>query len=120
MSLRLRLALAFVALTTAATVAVGAWACATTMDQLYADIDRSLNDIAAISRDAGTRPGDVVSPRQDVDADGPPGASTFWTQVLDGSGVAVRSEAVLSIPIEAPDLALAAGADRTASAARDV
>jgi two-component system sensor histidine kinase MprB len=118
-SLRTRLVLAFVALTTAATVAVGAWSYAATVDRLYAEIDRSLADIAAIAQDLGPR-----SPSGDLDqgsgGSGPPGENVFFSQVIDGTGSPVRSEAGLVLPVDALDSALAAGADRTAQASRDL
>jgi hypothetical protein len=54
MSLRTRLVLAFVLLTSLATAAVGAWSYLATVDRLYAEIDRSLDDIAAIAIELGT------------------------------------------------------------------
>lgn len=119
MSLRTRLVLAFVTLTTAAAVAVGAWSYAATVERLYAEIDRSLADIATFAQDLGSR-----SPTGDVpggpDAAGPPGGTTFSSQVIDGAGTPVRSEPGLVIPVDDLDRALAAGTDRAASVARDL
>ena len=119
MSLRTRLVLAFVTLTTAAAVAVGAWSYAATVDRLYAEIDRSLADIAAFAQDLGSRsPSGEVPGAQDTD--GPPGGTTFSSQVIDGAGTPVRSEPGLVIPVDDLDRALAAGTDRAARAARDL
>jgi hypothetical protein len=71
-SLRTRLVLAFVTLTTLATMAVGAWTYLATVDRLYAEIDRSLDDIAAIAIDRGaTGQPDDAGPGED--SGGPPG-----------------------------------------------
>ena len=117
MSLRTRLVLAFVTMTTLATVTVGAWSYVATVDRLTAEIDRSLSDIAAIAIDHGTggQPGGAVG-----DAGGQPAGGTFTTQVIDGTGTVVQSEAGLAIPVEAADRAIARGADRGAQVYRDL
>ncbi len=119
MSLRTRLVLAFVTLTTLATIAVGAWSYVATVDRLYAEIDRSLDDIAAIVIDRG-----VADPPGDAgpggDAGGPPAGGTFTTQVIGGDGTVVRSEAGVTIPVADVDVAVASGADRTARDYRDL
>ena len=119
MSLRTRLVLAFVTLTTLATIAVGAWTYLATVDRLYAEIDRSLDDIAAIAidRGAGGLPGDAGPGGETGE---PPAGGTFTTQVIGGDGTVVRSEAGVAIPVTEVDLAVASGADRTARDYRDV
>jgi two-component system sensor histidine kinase MprB len=119
MSLRARLVLAFVTLTTLATIAVGAWTYLATIDRLYAEIDRSLDDIAAIAIDRGTGglPGDA-GPGGETGR--PPAGDTFTTQVIGGDGTVVRSEAGVAIPVADVDVAVASGADRTARDYRDV
>ena len=120
MSLRTRLVLAFVTLTTAAAVAVGAWSYAATVERLYAEIDRSLADIAAIVAGPGpdARPRGIRSESRTTSVRRPRTCSS--TQVIDGTGSPVSSEPGLAIPIDDSDRALAAGADRTASDARDI
>jgi len=119
MSLRTRLVLAFVTLTTLATIAVGAWSYLATVDRLTAEIDRSLDDIAAVAIDRGVagQPGGA----------GPGGAGgsspatgTFTTQVIGGDGTVVRSEAGVTIPVTDVDVAVASGADRAARDYRDL
>ena len=119
MSLRTRLVVAFVTLTTLATIAMGAWSYLATMDRLYGEMDRSLDDIAAIVVDqaAGGIPSDG-GPGGELG--GPPGGGTFTTQVIDGDGTVVRSEAGVAIPVGEADLAVASGADRTSREYRDV
>ena len=119
MSLRTRLVLAFVTLTTLATIAVGAWSYLATIDRLYAEMDRSLDDIAAIAMDrgAGGLPGDAGPGGETGE---PPARGTFTTQVIGGDGTVVRSEAGVAIPVAEVDVAVASGADRTARDYRDV
>jgi two-component system sensor histidine kinase MprB len=121
MSLRTRLVLAFVLLTSLATAAVGAWSYLATVDRLYAEIDRSLDDIAAIAIELGT---DIVgqgdAPGEAPGSGAPPTGSVFTTQVLDGSGEVVATESGLAIPVTDEDVAIAAGEDRTAQLFRDV
>jgi two-component system sensor histidine kinase MprB len=119
MSLRTRLVVAFVTLTTLATIAVGAWSYLATMDRLYAEMDRSLGDIAAIVVDqaAGGMPDDGGPGGE---PGGPPAGGTFTTQVIDGDGTVVRSEAGVAIPVVEMDVAVASGADRTAREYRDL
>lgn len=119
MSLRTRLVLAFVTLTTLATIAVGAWSYLATMDRLYAEMDRSLDDIAAIVVDqaAGGVPEDGGPGGE---PGGPPAGGTFTTQMIDGDGTVVRSEPGVAIPVGEADVAIASGADRTAREYRDL
>jgi two-component system, OmpR family, sensor histidine kinase MprB len=119
MSLRTRLVLAFVSLTTLATVAVGAWSYLATMDRLYAETDRSLDDIAAvvIARGAGGLSGEA---EPGAEVGGPPALGIFTTQVIGGDGTVVQSEAGVAIPVAAVDIAVASGTDRAARAYRDV
>jgi two-component system, OmpR family, sensor histidine kinase MprB len=119
MSLRTRLVVAFVTLTTLATIAVGAWTYLATIDRLYAEMDRSLDDIAAIAidRGAGGLPDDA---EPGGGTGGPPAGGTFTTQVLGGDGTVVRSEAGVAIPVAETDVAVASGADRGARDYRDV
>jgi two-component system, OmpR family, sensor histidine kinase MprB len=118
-SLRTRLVLSFVALTTLATIAVGAWSYVATVDRLFAEIDRSLDDIAAIAIDRGTgdQPGDAGIGGE---TGGPPPSGTFTTQVIDGAGAVVRSEPGVAIPVAAVDTSIAGGTDRAARTYRDV
>ena len=120
MSLRTRLVLAFVTLTTLATIAVGAWTYLATIDRLYAEIDRSLDDIAAIAIDRRCRrPAGRCAAPAARRADRLPGG-TFTTQVIGGDGTVVRSEAGVAIPVAEVDVAVASGADRAARDYRDV
>jgi len=119
MSLRARLVIAFVTLTTATTIAVGAWSYLATVDRLYAEIDRSLDDIAAIATDrgAGGVPGGAGPGGE---TGGPPDGGTFATQVLDGDGTVVGPKAGVALPVDEIDRAIAGGTDRAAQAYRDV
>jgi two-component system, OmpR family, sensor histidine kinase MprB len=119
MSLRTRLVVAFVTLTTLATIAVGAWSYLATMDRLKGEMDRSLDDIAAIVIERGAA-GVQGDGGPGGGTGGPPAAATFRTQVIDGTGTVVRSEAGLAIPVADVDIAVAGGSDRSARAYRDV
>jgi two-component system, OmpR family, sensor histidine kinase MprB len=119
MSLRTRLVLAFVLLTTLATLAVGAGSYVATVDRLVAEIDRSLADIARILTDQGLD-GDGPGGQGPADPGGPPGADVFVTQVLDVTGAATASDAGPALPVEQADRAIATGTDRAATLHRDV
>ncbi len=117
MSLRTRLVVSFVSLTTIATIAVGAWSYLATAEGLTSEIDRSLGDIAAlvIAQGPSDQPA-ITGP----DAGGPTGGGTFTTQVIDGTGAVVRAEPGIVIPVDATDAAIAGGVDRGDRAYRDV
>ena len=110
MSLRTRLVLAFVLLTTLAAIVVGVWSYIATVDRLVAEIDRSLADMASIVRDRG--PGGEGP-------DGPSGGSVFTVQILDGTGAVSTAEPGPAIPVTDEDRAVATGADRSALTYRD-
>ena len=119
MSLRTRLVLAFVVLTTVATVAVGAWSYAATVDRLYAEIDRSLADIAAIAQDRGRGHRTATWTRARA-APGHRARTCSSRRSSTAPGAAVRSEAGLVIPVEDADRADRDGRRPDGHAARDV
>jgi two-component system sensor histidine kinase MprB len=113
-SLRLKLVLALVALSTAATVAIGLFSYRTTAEQLQSQVDQSLADA---SRRLGDRPGDR-------DGFGPPdggggfrGAADVVVQLVaaDGTAVSYRGAA---LPVDDTDRSIAA-AQQSLSASRD-
>lgn len=104
MSLRLKLVLALVALSAAATAAIGVFSYRTTATQLRAQIDQSL---VAATRDTYARPGDRDDARQ------PPGTLGEFKSAGDviGQFLAPDGDIVtysdVTLPVSAADLALA-------------
>ena len=113
MSLRLKLVLALVALSTAATVAIGLFSYRTTEEQLRSQVDQSLVDA---SRRLGDRPGDR-------DGFGPPDGGGFRSagdvvvQLVAADGTAVSYRGV-ALPVDDTDRSIAA-AQQSLSASRD-
>ncbi len=114
MSLRLKLVLALVALTTAATVAIGVFSYRTTQQQLLGEVDASLADtVTSYARPGGpSRP-----PGGDSDRDRFRSEGDTLVQLLssDGTVVAYRGE---SIPVSDDDREIAA-AQNARTAYRD-
>ena len=114
MSLRVKLAVALVLLTTAATLAIGTWSYVGTADRLYAEIDRSLQEGATV----------VARPDPDVDHDshGPALAAAGQEQVLGQTIAAdgdIRSASNgVALPVEDIDREIAAGGDGAPAAVR--
>lgn len=115
MSLRLKLVLSLVALTTLATAAIGLFSYRATADRLDEQVDRSLDDAAARLAD---RPG-RLPPREALDDRRlVRGAGDVTVQVVGprGAVVAVQGE---PLPVDAVDRQLARS-DRPARVRRDV
>ncbi len=116
MSVRTRLVLAMVGISTVVSVAIGAWAWLATAQALTSEIDRSLADIARFAgapTDAGEQPGDApggIGP-------GPGAGSVFVTQRLDAAG-AIAEPASPALPVGPADVAIASGS--AAAEVRDV
>ena len=115
MSLRVRLALALVLLTTAATLAIGSWSYVGTSARLYQEIDRSLQD--ASTNTGGRDP--------DHDLHGPglvtsAGGEQVLLQVVAPDGTVQAASTGVALPIEDADKALAAAAVSRVSTRRDV
>jgi two-component system sensor histidine kinase MprB len=119
MSLRVKLALALVLLTTAATLAIGTWSYVGTSDRLHAEIDRSLQD--------GSVTVDHAGPDQDHDKS--PGLATgvgreqVLLQTLTPDGDIAMKSSGIALPVDDADRAVAAaitGQGSAPSTLRDV
>ncbi|MFZ4517436.1 MAG: sensor histidine kinase [Microthrixaceae bacterium] len=116
MSLRLKLVLALVALSTAATVAVGVFAYRTTSQQLNEQVDQSL-------REAVGRLSDRRGPDRDGDRYGPPAGgpllgvrpgdrNAVTLRVLDADGAVLGGPGTLDIPVSSGARTVAASSQR--------
>jgi two-component system sensor histidine kinase MprB len=116
MSLRLKLVLALVLLTAAATITIGALSYAGIAHRLEGEVDRSLDDAAReiASPDQRDRydsfPGDrhQGEPEAEVD-ERPPSFEQILVQRLDAAGTVVTAPAGLDIPVGVGDRAVASG-----------
>ena len=103
MSLRVKLALALVLLTTAATLAIGGWSYVGTSDRLYAEIDRSLQDGSVSTDRSGPDP----------DYDKYPGLATgvgreqVLLQTIDANGQVIMASSGVALPVEDADRSIA-------------
>jgi two-component system, OmpR family, sensor histidine kinase MprB len=117
MSLRVKLVLALVLVSTTATVAIGVWSYVATANRLYDEIDRSLTE--------ATRETPQRLERGGLDVDGdervpgrlpPPGRGlvddTLVVQVIDPDGDVVASVTGTDLPVSDADRTVAAGAAR--------
>jgi two-component system sensor histidine kinase MprB len=104
-SLRVKLVLSLVLLSATATIAIGAWSYAATKDQLYAEIDRSLD---AAVRELGEGPpfgGHGPRPEFDGDIDEPgqpenglPRLEQLYVQIVDANGEVVTRTSPEQLP----------------------
>ena len=134
MSLRVKLAIAMVALAAIATISVGSVSYFSTSHTLRREVDASLN---AAARQLFPGPGGVagapgpdgqlVPPARDGDGDGDrDGVGRFrnftqiLVQVIDRDGTVLRAPASGALPVSKRDLAVAAGASRRGSLRHDV
>ncbi len=122
MSLRLKLVLALVALSSAATLTIGLLAYDTAQRQLEEQVDRSLTDATRRLPERAARP-----ERPDPDGDGDDttvpgprfrGEGDVVVQLIDAEGQTLAVSGV-ELPVDDVDLRVA-GADETLRAARDV
>lgn len=119
MSLRLKFAIAMVALAAAATFAVGLVSYAATSNELRDQVDASLVD-AARRLASGLPPVEASGPFGDRDKDGYRGFTQILVQVIDGNGDIVRAPGGGALPIGDADLRVASGEVRRGSLRRDV
>ena len=106
MSLRVKLALALVLLTTAATATIGAWSYIGTSDRLFAEIDRSLQ--------AGAAAGQQDQAPGPTDGDHPAGATPVapreeqvMVQTVAPNGHVVAASTGVTLPVDDLDRAIA-------------
>lgn len=136
MSLRVKLAVAMVALAAIATISVGSISYFSTSHTLRGEVDASLN--AAALR-LLTGPGGVAVPPAEVEQAIPPGRAgtgdrngdrdrgdrnrsftQILVQVIDRDGQVLRAPASGELPVGTRDLAVAAGVSRRGSVRHDV
>lgn len=116
MSLRLKLVLALVALSAAATAAIGLFSYRTTATQLKDQVDRSLADsVRRLSARPGDRDGFPGGPAEE--RGGFRGAGDVVVQLVGPDGTTM-GYSDLGLPVDATDRAIAA-ADKSLSAYRD-
>lgn len=125
MSLRIKIVLALVALSTMATIAIGAYTYVDTSKRLYAEVDGSLDDSLHI-------PVERLSGKSIDGDDGPGGGGrrggpggdreyvTSAVQVIDGSGTITQSPGSVDFPVGPAEQAVAATAATAAVTRRDV
>jgi two-component system sensor histidine kinase MprB len=116
MTLRLKLVLALVALTAAATVTIGVLSYVGISNRLESEVDRSLDEAAQeiagpgrsyenLEASGARRPGE---PPHDAD-DRPPTFEQILVQYVDRSGAVVSAPATLDIPVDDRDRQVATG-----------
>lgn len=132
MSLRVKLAVAMVALAAIATIAVGSVSYFSTSHTLRGEVDASLR---AAAQRLLTGPGGVAVPPAVAEQAVPPDRdrdgdrdrddryrsfTQILVQVIDGDGQVLRAPTSGALPVSDRDLAVAAGASRRGSARHDV
>lgn len=114
MSLRVKLVLAIVLLTTTATLVIGLFSYVGTADRLYAEVDRSLqNGAENIEHGGRDLDGPVFSPSNGGSDDLVRGYEQFVIQVIDNGGNARMTSLGVPLPVDDNDRAVAAGPELT-------
>jgi two-component system sensor histidine kinase MprB len=123
MSLRIKLVVALVLVSTVATVAIGVFSYVATANRLYDEVDRSLTEATRETPQRLARGGlDVDGDQRAPGRLPPPGRGivddTLVVQVLDGDGTVVASSAGTELPVGDDERDVAAG--RETEVRRDV
>lgn len=116
MSLRVKLVVALVLVSTTATVAIGVWSYLATADRLYDEVDRSLTDAGREAPQRLERSGfDLRGQERPPGRFPPPGRplvdENVAVQVIDADGDVIVSSG-LDLPVDTEDRAVAAGTSR--------